>query len=369
MSHLPLFLAEPAKHPLFWQATVLTVLLLIGLNLLLIAVVFGGRLGRAVRRRRTAGFDESFEPVVDEIAGHPASVDRAELRRRIEALDDLERPLAATMLLERVMGASAEARAEMLDLLRDTGAVDLMLRGTRRRRPWRRVLAIRGLGWLGAPEGVSPALEHLSDRNRYVREASIRALGRIGDKRALPRLEEIYLDPERTVASGFAYEAVVAFGVDAAPVFRRGLRSDDERTRVASCYGIVHALDPDRARPLLEGMLGDSAPTVRAAASETLGRIGGDKVPTELARASRDNHPSVRLAAAGALGSYDDARALDLVLGALDDPDRNTAIRAGESLIRLGRLPGIGQQTRAAVEETNAWPVARARTLASLGAL
>jgi HEAT repeat protein len=273
------------------------------------------------------------------------------------------------MLLERLRPASPDERAAMLDLLRETGAIDLMLRGTRRRRPWRRALAIRTLGWLGAAEGVPVALERLEDRNRYVREASVRALGRIGDERALLPLEKLYLDPDRNVASGFAYEAVVAFGPSAEPVFRQGLQSSDERIRVSSCFGIAAVVDPERCRPLLEQMLDDRAPAVRAAASELLGRIGGEQVPAELARASRDYQQSVRRAAAAALGSYDDPRALELLLGVLLDPDRHTAIRAGESLLRLGHLPGIGAEARKAIEQTDAWPLERARTLASLGAL
>jgi hypothetical protein len=99
-----------------------------------------------------------------------------------------------------------------------------------------------------------------------------------------------------------------------------------------------------------------------------LGRICGDRVPTEMAHASRDDQQSVRRAAAAALGSYDDPQALELLLGALVDPDRLTAVRAGESLLRLSRLPHVGAAARAAIGGTEAWPVQRAWTLASLGA-
>jgi HEAT repeat protein len=116
-------------------------------------------------------------------------------------------------------------------------------------------------------------------------------------------------------------------------------------------------------------MLDDPSPAVRAAASETLGRIGGEHVPAELAQASRDNQPSVRRAVAAALGSYDDSHALELLLEALLDPDRLTAVRAGESLVRLTHLPGVAAETREALETTDAWPVDRAGTLTSLGAL
>jgi HEAT repeat protein len=368
MSQLPLLVSDPAKQSWFWQAAVIAVGVLLVLNLVFIVVVYARRLRELLRDRRAESFRVRFEPILDDLAsGSPSASE--ELQREISRLGELEGPIAASMLLERLRPASPEERAVMHDLLREAGAIELMLRGTRRWRPWRRALAIRTLGWLGATEGVPVLLERLEDRNRYVREASVRALGRIGDERALLPLEKLYLDPGRNVASGFAYGAVVAFGPPAEPVFRQGLQSSDERIRVSSCFGIAAVLDPERCRALLEQMLEDRAPGVRAAASELLGRVGGEQVPAELARASRDYQQSVRRAAATALGSYDDPRALELLLGVLLDPDRHTAVRAGESLIRLSRLPGVGAEAREAIENKDAWPLERARTLGALGSL
>jgi HEAT repeat protein len=367
VSQLPLLVADPAKQRWFWESAVLLVGILLALNVLLIAVVYVRHVRGAMRARHAERFRASFAPVIAAIASGDADLE--ELRGRVRKLDALERPIAAALLMDRLRTASPEQRAAMHDLLREAGAVDLMLRGTRRWRPWRRAIALRTLGWLGAEEGVPVALDRLHDRNRYVREAAVRALGRIGDPRALPELERLYLDPERTVSPGFAYEAVVAFGPEGAPVFRQGLRSPDEHIRVSSCFGIGSALPPERCRPLLEDMLEDDSPAVRAAALESLGRLGGDEVSAEFRRVTRDYQQSVRRAAVTALGSYDSPRALELLLGAVDDPDRLTAARAGESLVRLSRLPQVGAEARAAIEETDEWPVERAKTLGSVGAI
>jgi HEAT repeat protein len=126
--------------------------------------------------------------------------------------------------------------------------------------------------------------------------------------------------------------------------------------------------DPETARPSLEPLLADSSAAVRAAAAEALGQVGGEPLPDGLARASRDEHPTVRSAATGALGSYDDPCAVGLALNALLDPDRDTAIRAGETLVRLSRLRNAGSAANEAlVQSAEAWPVERARTFASLG--
>ena len=103
--------------------------------------------------------------------------------REIGRFDELERPIAATMLIERMKPASEEERLQTLAVLREAGAVDSLVRSTARGLPWRRALATRTLGWIGAEETVPVLIERLSDRNRYVRESAVRALGRIGDSR------------------------------------------------------------------------------------------------------------------------------------------------------------------------------------------
>ena len=76
------------------------------------------------------------------------------------------------------------------------------------------------------------------------------------------------------------------------------------------------------------------------------------------------------MAATRALSVFDDPQAVELALNALLDPDRDTAVSAGESLVRLARRPA----TAAAAEEALArsaqsWPVERALVMDSVGAV
>src|SRR5262249_40531116 len=120
----------------------------------------------------------------------------------------------------------------------------------------------------------------------------------------------------------------------------------------------------------LEPLLADPAAPVRAAAAEALGQAGGTTLPQALARATRDEFPAVRKAATVALGSYDDPYAVELAVNALLDPDRDTAIRGGESLVRLTRRPAASRRAeRALDDEADAWPVERALIFDSIGAL
>jgi len=289
------------------------------------------------------------------------------LGAEIAALNELERPIAAVMLIERLRPASEEERTQSLAALREAGVVDSIARSAGGWMPWRRALAVRTLGWIGAEETVPVLIQRLADRNRYVRESAVRALGRIGDSRVLPSLAELFRTPGR-VGSGVVYDALVAFGSDAEPVFVGALGSETASVRVASCFGVAALSESDSAQPLLQPLLGDRVPAVRSAAAEALGQVGGELLPDALAHASRDEQATVRSAATGALGAYDDPRSVELALHALLDSDRETAVRAAESLVRLSRRPWAGAAARQAlVREEAAWPVERAFVLASLG--
>jgi HEAT repeat protein len=153
-------------------------------------------------------------------------------------------------------------------------------------------------------------------------------------------------------------------------VFVGGLSSELESVRVSACFGVAAVGNPEAARQRLAPPLADVSARVRAAAAESLGRLGGESLPEELARASHDEEPTVRNAAAAALGSFDDPRAVEIALSLILDPERDTAVRAGESLVRLSRRPAAGAVAAAALERARGeWPVERARTFAALGAV
>jgi HEAT repeat protein len=355
-----------ATRPWLWGTAGAIALTLLLLNLVLAVAVHGRRLRQSVRSRREKTFRARVESIMREL-DQAGTRDPGRLRQEIASFDELERPIAATMLIERLKPASQAEREHTLDALRAAGAIELLVRSTRRRMPWRRALAIRTLGWAGATETVPLLIEQLSDSNRYVREAAVRALGRIGDARALPPLDVLFESPGR-VGSGVVYDALVAFGAEAAPTFVRGLRSRVASVRVAACFGVAAVSEPGEARAAVEPLLADAEAPVRGAAAETLRQVGGERVPDGLAAALHDEQPTVRSAAAAALGAYDDPRAVELALAALLDPDRDTAVCAGESLVRLSRSPAAAEAAAAALRRSEAaWPVERAQIFASLG--
>ena len=354
-------------QPWFWAVADGVALTLLVLNVLVLVAVHARRLRQYLRTRHAKQFHERLEEILGELDPATRGRDPQWLRTEIGSFDELERPIAATMLIERMKPASEEERLQTLAVLREAGAVDSLGRSAARGLPWRRALAVRTLGWIGAEETVPVLVERLSDQNRYVRESAVRALGRIGDSLALPSLAELFRSPGR-VGAGVVYDALVAFGPEAEPVFVDGLGSEIASVRVASCFGVAARSEPESARRLLEPSLSDEAAPVRSAAAESLGQVGGERLPDALAQAMGDEQAAVRSSAAGALGSYDDPRGVALAVNALLDPDRDTAVCAGESLVRLSRGLLAGEPARHALRrEESAWPVECALTLSSLG--
>jgi HEAT repeat protein len=362
-------LAQPG-FPWFWIVADIIAATLLFLNLLLIAAVHGRRIRQFLRRNRARAFQVRLEQILAELDPSTSANDRDWLRRQIARFDELERPLAAVALIERLQPASNEERQRAHEVMRDCGAIDLLERSSSRRMPWRRALAIRTLGIVGAHESLPLLLDRArTDRNRAVRECAVRALGRIGDPRALPLLGEFFRAPGR-VGAGVVYDALVSYGPEAEPVLAGALRSELESVRVASVYGVGAVAEPETVRRELESLLSDPSAPVRAAAAEALGHVGGTTLPRGLARATRDEFAAVRKAATVALGSYDDPHAVELAVNALLDADRDTAVRAGESLVRLRRLAAAsGPAARAVADGADAWPVERALVFESVGAV
>src|SRR5580765_3432831 len=149
----PLFSAEPSS-PWFWESLAAIALVLVSLNVLLIVLVHGRRIRQYVRGGRERRFQARVEEVLARLDAPAGWRDRAWLRWQLDGFDELERPLAAVALIERLRPAAPEERRQMLEELREVGAVELLARSARSRIPWRRALAIRTLGWAGAEEAV-----------------------------------------------------------------------------------------------------------------------------------------------------------------------------------------------------------------------
>jgi HEAT repeat protein len=74
----------------------------------------------------------------------------------------------------------------------------------------------------------------------------------------------------------------------------------------------------------------------------------------------------VRRNAVRALGRFDDPASADALDARTEDEDREVAIRSAEALLTLATRPRAGAAARTRLEQSSAWAVVYARTVAEV---
>jgi HEAT repeat protein len=194
------------------------------------------------------------------------------------------------------------------------------------------VAASNALERLGAA-AVEPLLAAFAQGPEPVRREAGRALGGIGDPRAIPALLAT-LDTRDAEASSARWVSARALGrmkvKDAADVLLRIVSTEDEDpgVRAAAATSLGEIGDP-RAVDVLLRIVGaaEEAPDVRAAAATSLGEIGDPRAVEALLPLLQhhdDEDTHIREAVVGALGNLGDQRAVEPLLPLLTEPDEYT---------------------------------------------
>jgi HEAT repeat protein len=177
---------------------------------------------------------------------------------------------------------------------------------------WRRAAAAYRLGDMGRPEAAPALLAALDDRKRPVRAAAARSLGRLRIVDAAKPLVETLVSGQ--VPNGIAGQALVALGPAALPELRAIAEHPSHRLR-ATAITLVGLVGDSTDSPLaVRCCLGDPSADVRAAAAESLARIGGPPAEPALRSALDDRIPFVRAEAAVAVGAIRSREAVPRLL-------------------------------------------------------
>jgi HEAT repeat protein len=150
-------------------------------------------------------------------------------------------------------------------------------------------------------EATRALVEAIPQAGESARIKMIHALGRRGDRRALPVLEE-------------------------------ALASGSEASRVAALEALGDLNDPDAAPAVIRAVLSGSGKVARSA-ERALSRLGGKGVMDAVVEAINDKPPSGKAALFRVLGAYRNPRALQTLITALRDEDR---------AVRLEAIRGLG---------------------------
>ncbi len=270
-----------------------TTILLCCMIVALILVLIARRAFDARTERRERELYDTLRPHVVAWLGDPEAAPGPEL---IAATDARSRDVLSRLLSRYGSMLRGEARARLIDFVAEQGYVEASVRDLRSIRSWRRGRAARALGDFGSARAVRHlSLLVVNDRDRFVRLAATRALGRIDDYKSAAAL--LMLFPTERVPAGVVAQSLLDLGLHGFGALVSGCDDEDDVTRRTACR--------------LVGLIGAGAsPDATRTAHEVLRR-----------RAATDHDVGVRTAALGALAALGDTRSEDVVRTALGDDD------------------------------------------------
>jgi HEAT repeat protein len=217
---------------------------------------------------------------------------------------------------------------------------------------------------IGAPEEV--LLEALAGDDVFVRRVAVRALGPLGDSRAVEPLISVLANTKSAILRGEAAEALGQIGGDqailalvsvlhgkssvvstSAAVALKNLGWQPGKNAMAAAYWAstgawdqcieLGELSIEPLAAILADPSGTCPEATLVAVVQTLGQIGGEGVLQPLSAALKDDYTEVRRAVVLALESLGGEQAVELLVGALED--RNLEMRQ-IVIAALGRLGG-----------------------------
>lgn len=233
-----------------------------------------------------------------------------------------------------------------IDVLAAMGepAVEPLLQATREGPDPIRSAAARALARIGEP-ALGPLIEELgrslglSRRN----EMAARALGQMGDPRAVEPLGQALRTADRTNRL-FRRELIAALGQigsdQALPAFRLALRDEDPDLRQAAVRALAE-YGRTQAAALLRDALQDADPGVRAAAARALGRLGDATAVEGLGQKLLDANPDTARAAARALADIGGPQAAAQLSAALSSPRCLIRTQIAAALLSDGSAPAL----------------------------
>jgi HEAT repeat protein len=274
-----------------------------------------------IRRREAA-----LRPLLFEALEKEEAV--SDLRR---ALRPFDRIVLRTMLLRLALDLRGDESRAIADLYRNLGLLDAEFDALGSWRAGRRAAAAANLGTLRMPRIQPQLIRALDDPDRTVRVALIRAIGEIGDRRALVTLverlgersptvvrqvEQVLIERGREIVPDIvAYAetspklrgrraAVEVLGLLRAPLAADLLlelvRHPDRELRIRAVKAASAIGDP-RFLDAFHELLADPAWAVRCQAAKGLGTLGSVTSVPLLRAALGDDHWWVRFYAAVAL--------------------------------------------------------------------
>ncbi|MCX7966634.1 MAG: HEAT repeat domain-containing protein [Syntrophorhabdaceae bacterium] len=176
-------------------------------------------------------------------------------------------------------------------------------------------------------------IEQVYSEDKEIKKSAIIALGRIGDKRAVPALISVLEDePEIAILSAGALAKIGDRSAFEALIGHLGER--DVRVRQAVISALNSIGHPDMAKRMVE-LLKDDDPIVRESAVKIAGYFGYSECIDLLFERTKDESETVRYAAIQCLPFLEDERALSMIVDALKNDTAKVRAAAAYALAQL----------------------------------
>lgn len=189
-------------------------------------------------------------------------------------------------------------RDRLAEMAREQGIEKSLAQQLRSRKWWRRAAAAYRVGDIGLPL-VRQLVSALEDENRQVRDSAARSLGRLG---AVAGVQPLVVSlAHNRIARAVGAQALIDIGLAAADPLERLLWHHDESIRAVAAELLGHI--EQGSVNALEMASNDMNPEVRVSVVRALGRCGSRTSVEIVNRMLDDPVPFVRAAAATAVGS------------------------------------------------------------------
>ena len=248
--------------------------------------------------------------------------------------DPLDSEIVASILLDSIEVSIPEDLPVLLECLRTSGLLDMLIYQARTARSWKQRAALLALGRTRAREAIPALAAGLDSKFPQTRVTAVRALGRTGlTEAAIPILDRIVegrLDaPERSLKNSIANCCRNNPGI---LITYLDQTQGPPREMLARVLGEVAS--PELGEELLV-LAADSLPEVRASAARALGSTNTPYTLPALHSLANDPEWFVRLRAVVALGQIDNVAKIGVLLRSLCDANRHVRQRAAWALARM----------------------------------
>jgi HEAT repeat protein len=246
----------------------------------------------------------------------------------------LDAEIVASILLDNIEVSAAEDLPLLLECLRKSGSLDMLIYQARTARTWKRRAALLALGRTRAREAIPALAAGLDSKSEETRVTVVRALGRTGIPEAavpiLDRIVEGRLDaPERSLKNSIANccrnnpRMLISY-----------LDQSQGPTRELLARVLAEVASPELGEELLV-LAADALPEVRASAARALGSTNTAYTLPALHSLATDPEWFVRLRAVVALGQIENVDKIGVLLRSLCDANRHVRQRAAWALARM----------------------------------